>query len=82
MAGINPGAGAPAVPSAHQPAPVVEDVWKTTPFFDNFNPGTKLGNIIFIEKSKGLPESARLDLMKKNSQEIHKYLQSRETLML
>ena len=51
MAGINPGAGAPAVP----PAPVVEEVWKTTPFSGDFNPGTKLGNSIFIEKTKGIP---------------------------
>ena len=60
------------------PAPVVEEVWKTTPFSGDFNPGTKLGNIIFIEKTKGLPESVRLDLTKKNSQEIHKYPRARE----
>ena len=77
MAGINPGAGAPAVP----PAPVVKEVWKTTPLSGDLNPGTKLGNRIFIEKTKGLPESLRLDLTKNNSQEIHKYLQARETLM-
>ena len=64
MAGIN------AVP----PAPVVKEVWKTTPFSGDFNPGTKLGNIIFIEKTKGLPESVILDLTKNNSQEIHKFL--------
>ena len=74
MAGINPGAGAPADPPAHPPAPVVEEVWKTTPFSVDFNPGTKLGNIIFIKKTKGLPESVRLDLTKKNLQEIHKFL--------
>ena len=68
MAGINPGTGALAV----QPAPVVEEVWKTTPFSGKYNPGTKLGNSIFIEKTKGLPEYMRLDLTKKNSQEIHK----------
>ena len=53
MAGVNPGAGAPVV----QSAPVVEEVWKTTPFSGDFNPGTKLGNSIFIEKTKGLHES-------------------------
>ena len=70
MAGINTGDGAPAVPLA----PVVKEVWKTTPFSGDFNPGTKLGNSIFIEKTKGLPESVRLDSTKNNSQEIHKYL--------
>ena len=40
MAGINPGDGVPAVP----PAPVVEEVWKMTPFHGDFNSGTKLGN--------------------------------------
>ena len=71
MAGIN------AVP----PAPVVKEVWKTTPFSGDFNPGTKLGNIIFTEKTKGLPESVRLYLTKNNSQEIYKYLRAHKTLM-
>ena len=62
MDGINTGAGAPAV----QPAPVVKEVWKKTPLSGNLNPGTKLGNSIFIGKTKGLPESVRLDLTKKN----------------
>ena len=66
MAGIN------AVPLAS----VVEEFWKKTPFSGDFNPGTKLGNIIFIDNTKGLPESVRLDLTKENSQEIHKYLLS------
>ena len=78
MAGNNPGAGAPAFP----PVPVVGEVWKTTPFSFNFNPGTKFGNIIFIKKTKGLPESARLDLTKKKSQKIHKYLLSQENSMV
>ena len=77
MAGINPGAGASAVP----PAPVVKEVWKTTPFSGNFYPGTKLGNRIFIEETKGLPESVRLDQKQKHSQEIHKYLRAHKTLM-
>ena len=64
MDGIN------AVP----PAPVVKEFWKTTPFSGDFNPGTKLGNVIFIEKTKDIPESVRLDLTKNNSQEIDKYL--------
>ena len=58
-----------------------EDVCKMTPFSDNFNPGTKLGNSIFIEKTKGLHEYVRLNLTKKNSQEIHKCLRARETLI-
>ena len=41
----------------------------------------KLGNSIFIEKTKGLPEYERIDFTKKKSQEIHKYLRARETLM-
>ena len=32
---------------------LVEDIWKTTFFSGNFNPGTKLGNSIFLEKTKG-----------------------------
>ena len=63
MAGINPGAGAPAVPPAH----VVEEVWKTTPFSGDFNPGSKPGNSIFIEQTKGLHESVRLDIYNTNN---------------
>jgi len=46
-----------------------------------FQPREKLGNSIFVEKTKGLPEADRLDLSKKNSQAIHRYLLARETLM-
>ena len=51
---------------------LVEDVWITTPFSGNFNPGTKLGNTVFLEKTKGLAEVNRLDLNKANSLAIHK----------
>ena len=50
----------------------VEDVWKTTPFSVDFNPGTKLGNIIFLEKTKGLAEADRFGLNKVNLLAIHK----------
>ena len=63
-------------------APVVApEVWKTTPFSGDFNPGTKLGNSIFLEKTKGLQEADRMDLIKKNARKIHQYFQFRETLM-
>ena len=45
---------------------LVEDVWITTPFSGNFNPGTKLGNSIFLEKTKGLSKDNSLDLNKAN----------------
>ena len=44
----------------------VDKVWKTTPFYVDFNPGTKLGNSIFLEKTKVLAEANRLDLNKAN----------------
>ena len=59
----------------------VEEVWKTTPFSGDFNPGTKLGNSIFIEKTKGLAETDRLDQNKANSLAIHKVFRSRERIM-
>ena len=75
-------AAAAAVVVAPVAAPVVSsEVWKTTPFAGDFNPGTKLGNSIFLEKTKGLPEADRMDLIKKNAQKIHQYFQFRETLM-
>ena len=45
----------------------VEEVWKMTPFSGNFNPGTKLGNSIFLKKTKGLAEADRLELNKASS---------------
>ena len=79
-------AAAAALAAAAAVAPVAvpfvaTEVWKTTPFSGDFNPGSKLGNSIFLEKTKGLPEADRMDLTKKNAQKIHQYFQSRETLM-
>ena len=58
-------------------APVVmanatPEVWKSNPLQGDFNPGTKLGKDIFIEKSKGLAESERFDLSQENAGEIHR----------
>jgi hypothetical protein len=60
---------------------VTAEVWKTTPYSGNFNLGTKHGNTIFVEKTKGLSEANQLDLAKKNSQAIHKYSRGCEMLM-
>ena len=51
---------------------LVEDVWKTAPFSGDFNPGTKLGNSIFLENTKGLAKANSLDLNKANLLAIHK----------
>ena len=53
-------AAAAALAAAAAVAPVAvpfvaTEVWKTTPFSGDFNPGSKLGNSIFLEKTKGLP---------------------------
>lgn len=65
------------VPVVHPPPAPVE-VWKTAPDRGNFNPGTKHGQLIFNEKSKGLPEDKRLDLNRTNGPNIHKVLRARE----
>ncbi len=62
-------------------APVIAEVWKTNPYSGNFNPGTKLGQTIFAEKTKGLAEDKRLDLTKGNAANLRKYFVSRETSM-
>ena len=54
----------------------VEEFCKTTPFSGDFNPGTKLGNSIFLEKTKGLAKADRLDLNKANSLDIHKVFEA------
>jgi hypothetical protein len=65
------------VPVNHRP-PLPVEVWKTAPDRGNFNPGTKHGQLIFNEKSKGLPEDKRLDLNRTNGPNIHKVLRARE----
>ena len=65
------------VPVVHPPPAPVE-VWKTAPDRGDFNPGTKHGQLIFNEKSKGLPEDKRLDLNRTNGPDIHKVLRARE----
>jgi len=55
--------------------------WKTDPFQGKFNPGTKSGQAIFLEKTKGLAEKDRLELSKSNSAEIHKFFRSKEGQM-
>ncbi len=51
--------------------------WKTNPFNGNFNPGTKTGQVIFIEKTKGHPDGKRFDLSKEHSSEIHQFFKTR-----
>jgi hypothetical protein len=70
----------PAVNSQAQNNTMTE-VWKSDPLQGNFNPGTKLGKDIFLEKSKGLPEDQRLDLNRSNASKLHRYFQAREVHM-
>ena len=60
-------------------APV--EVWKSNPLQGDFNPGTKLGKDIFLEKSKGLPENERFDLTRANATSIRQYFEAREANM-
>ena len=60
-------------------APV--EVWKLNPLQGDFNPGTKLGKDIFLEKSKGLPENERFDLTRANATSIRQYFEAREANM-
>ena len=69
------------VESAALPMASAEDVWKTTPFSGDLNLGTKLGNSIFLEKTKWLAESDSLNLNKANYLKIHKVFWSRERIM-
>ena len=67
--------------AAALPVASVEDVWKTTLFSEDFNLGTKLGNSIFIEKTKGLAKADCLDLNKANSLAIQKVFRSLDRIM-
>ena len=57
------------------------DKWKSNPLQGNFNPGSKLGKDIFLEKIKGLPEDQRLDLTRTNAQQIHQFFRAKENRM-
>ena len=64
----------------HEPETMADTTeWKTDPLHGNFNPGTKLGHQIFLEKTKGLPESDRLELSKENAGAIHQFFRSRHS---
>ena len=62
------------------PAKVAE-IWTTNPFCGDFNPGTKQGHSIFVEKTKGLATADRLDLSKKYATDLHRYFRAREDIM-
>ena len=65
----------PLVEAIVPPAPAIMATikWKTDPFQGKFNPGTKTGQAIFLEKTKGLAKKDRLELSKSNSAEILKF---------
>ena len=67
----------PAIPIMVDP--VIE--WKTDPFQGKFNPGTKTGHQIFLEKTKGLAEKDKHELSKTNSAAIHQFFRSKEGQM-
>ena len=58
-------------------APTTTTVWKTNPMFGDFNPGEKVGQSIWIEKTKGFPTGKQFDLSKLNQTEIHGYFKER-----
>ena len=60
-------------------APVV--VWTDNPFTSNFNPGTAVGQKIFLEKTKGLAAGDRLPLTRASSTAIMDFLKVKEQLM-
>ena len=70
---------APPAPPIMAAAPTIE--WKTDPFQGKFNPGTKNGHQIFLEKTKGLAEKDKLEFSKTNSASIHKFFRSKEGQM-
>ena len=59
-----------AVAPPATPAPVS---WVVHPYQINFNPGTKQGEAIFRNKTKGLAVNKRFTLQRKDAQPIHRY---------
>ena len=69
------GAGAPNVaPANNVVAPAVAPVsWVVHPYQVDFNPGTKQGEAIFRNKTKGLASDKRFTLQRKDAQSIRRY---------
>ena len=63
--------------AATPPAPAV--VWRTAPDHGDINPGTKHGQTLFMEITKGLPIDQRLELTRSNGPQIHIFLRARES---
>ena len=74
-------ANVPAPAPANAPTPAPKEIWITNPFLEDFNTGIKLGNIIFLEKTKGLAAANHLDLTKKYVEQLHKYFCAHDDLM-
>ena len=64
---VQAGNQAPAAPA---PTPVS---WVVHPYQVNFNPGTKQGEAIFRNKTKGLAADKRFTLQRKGAQAIRRY---------
>ena len=60
-------------------APAV--VWTDNPYTSDFNPGTSVGQKIFLEKTKGLPSGERFALTSGNSKGIMDFLKVKEQIL-
>jgi hypothetical protein len=59
-------------------APVnAPEVWTVNPLATNFNPGSKGGNQIFLEKSKGPIDGKRIGDTIADSQTLHSFLKTK-----
>ena len=57
------------------------EIWKSNPLQGDFNPGSKIGKDIFIEKSKGLADDKRIEWKKSSATKLHSYFRARENKM-
>ena len=64
------------------PPALEADSWVDNPNFGNFNPGTKAGQVIFENKTKGLKEENCLTATKKDDQAICCFLEDRALLLV
>ena len=64
--------------NAPPPAPVPTPIsWVVHPYQININPGTKQGEAIFPNKTKGLASNKRFTLQKKDAQAIRRYFSAK-----
>ena len=76
--------GGEAQPIANPPQPAAvdnNDVWCVNPMIVDYNPGTRTGQEIFKNKTRGLPEADKFEVVAKETPALRKLLIAKSTTL-